>query len=139
MEKIELTLFTIGFFGLSRHGYIQGEIVQGTPSLKISKTKNYLTLKLSSQKHVSFVSIVYLFGLRQVMLLWRHFFDQPPANFVSQTNNSNCSPKIIWNRLHWCNPFILSQSLLYLKQTSKQKKKAVNNQSIQFLFEKLGY
>ena len=31
------------------------------PSLKISKTKNGLSMKLSSQKDVSFVSIVCLF------------------------------------------------------------------------------
>ena len=30
--------------------------------LKISKAKNYLPIKLSSQKHVSFVSIVCLFS-----------------------------------------------------------------------------
>ena len=42
LTKLDLTLFTMRFFG--------------------SKTKNVLSMKLSSQKHVSFVSIVCLFS-----------------------------------------------------------------------------
>ena len=42
------------------------------------------------------------------------------ANYVNYTYNSTCLAKIIWNCLHWCNLYILSQSLLYLKQKNRK-------------------
>ena len=59
-------LFTMGFFSLCSHGGGRrggwSQSVQTPPPLKISNTKNDLSVKLSSQKHVSFVSIVCLFS-----------------------------------------------------------------------------
>ena len=66
--SFSLTLFTMGVFGLCSHGELGacGGLGVGVgaqvPSLKISKTKNDLSMKLCLQKHVSFVSIVCLFS-----------------------------------------------------------------------------
>ena len=64
-----------GIFGLYFHGGGRG--AQSTP-FKISKTKNDLSMNLSSQNHVYFAPIVCLFttfGLWYVMWLWHDFYE----------------------------------------------------------------
>ena len=73
---LNLILFTNDFLGLCSHRRGGGGGRKMFSTLKISKTKNDLSMKLSSQKHVSFVSIVCVFScLTSVTWLWRYFYD----------------------------------------------------------------
>ena len=76
-----MKFFTMGFFGLCSHG-AEGEMATKCTPLKISKTENDLSMKLSSHKHVSFVSIVCLL-LYLICVTW---CDHTPSNYVATGN-----------------------------------------------------
>ena len=84
--------------------------------------KNDQSMKLPSQKHVSFASIVCLFSCL-VCVTWYDYdviYMINPCKLCILTYNSICLPKVIWSCLHWCDLCILSQSLLYLKQKNSK-------------------
>ena len=68
------------FFGLCSHG--GGGVATKCTPVKISKTENGLSMKLSSHKHVSFVSSACLL-LCLVCVTW---YDQTPSNYVAIDN-----------------------------------------------------
>ena len=112
---LNLILFNEVFLG--RYGHGDGGLRGGhkmLSTLKISKTKNDLSMKLSPQKHVSFISIVFLFSSFPVWLVSSEatmtlFLWQPPVNYVNSIYNRTCLTKTICNCLHWCNLCIRSQ------------------------------
>ena len=85
ISKERVTLFTMGFFGL-----------------KITKTKNNLSMKPSSQKHISFVSIACLFFCVWSLsrdITMTSFLCPRSKTYVTWKYNRICLPKTIWKCL----------------------------------------
>ena len=95
----------MGFFGLCSHG---GTNCPPSP-LKISKTINDLSIKLSSQKHVSFVSIVWLFP-----------FNLDAYKKISYQVSSSKSLELKWSTILFLKIHTIKNIKSMLKRTQKQ-------------------